>query len=768
MKTRLLAIAALVAVVLLSPIGNVEACGPFFEDDVFVSTKSPDDPASFAKGQLGILQAGFDSNDYAVAYRYLNGGRLSDAERKAYAPPTQAPPAVADYRNLSPQQIAAAQEAEKQAQQNAQPFGKWLNARARFIPYGTPGEQKPSFPTDYDGTLSLDEGYLNCPGPAFENASLTLMSRASTWGHQSPLLYDWIHAQDAVFANCTGKIAVMPALAAADSPALLKADRAYQIASATFYAKLFDEAARQFAAIAADNTSPWAAWGAYLAARATVRKAFAMGKATDPYSGDLASYDADTMQRAQQMLEAILQQPNPKPSRSIVQDELNFIRIRTEPEQRAKEIGIALAGPAPDANFANDIKDLNWLLLKQVKTSNPPPLLSWIAAWRGGTTAASAYATWRQDHALPWLVVAIAKTDASDAFAPELINEAAKIAPGTPAHDTVFFHRVRLLTALKRTDEARDLLDAALPELQRQKPSSNLNALLAERMAVARNFSEFLVYAPRPTLRTGSQGAEDLQGQCNAKAHAVNEQADCPELKQPQFDDDAVTVLNQQTPINLLIEAANSTSLPANLRQFIAVSTWTRTILLQDSASAAKLTTSLPKEIRDTAGSSIGFPADLAILRNPGIRPYLESGIPRVASFSYFDQLRDNWWCKPWGDRPSFDQAAPKPLPIPDFLPADVLARANVEYQQLQQMPDSVSVIGQRVVDYAKDHPDDPRVPEALALTVRASHYACETWDPHRSADARSAYTPVSKAAFELLHRNYPKSPWALKTRYYY
>ena len=104
--------------------------------------------------------------------------------------------------------------------------------------------------------------------------------------------------------------------------------------------------------------------GPYLAARATVRKAFAMGKATNPYSGDLASYDADTMQRAQQMLESILQQPNPKPSRAIIQDELNFVRIRTEPEQRAEEIGIALAGPAPDPNFANDIRDLNWLLAK--------------------------------------------------------------------------------------------------------------------------------------------------------------------------------------------------------------------------------------------------------------------------------------------------------------------------------------------------------------------------------------------------------------------
>jgi hypothetical protein len=100
MRTRLLAVAALAAVVLLSPIGSVEACGPFFEDDIFVSTTSPDDTAAFAKGQLGILQAGYDSNEYAVAYRYLSGGKLSDAERVSYAPPIGPPQIAGDWRNL--------------------------------------------------------------------------------------------------------------------------------------------------------------------------------------------------------------------------------------------------------------------------------------------------------------------------------------------------------------------------------------------------------------------------------------------------------------------------------------------------------------------------------------------------------------------------------------------------------------------------------------------------------------------------------------------
>ena len=104
------------------------------------------------------------------------------------------------------------------------------------------------------------------------------------------------------------------------------------------------------------------------------------------------------------------------------------------------------------------------------------------------------------------------------------------------------------------------------------------------------------------------------------------------------------------------------------------------------------------------------------------------------------------------------------PVPNVGFLPVDALSRANSEYQQLQQLPDSVVVIGQRVMDYAKAHPDDSNIPEALALVVRAGHYACQSY----SGSDKSEYTPVSKAAFELLHRRYPKSPWALKTRYYY
>jgi hypothetical protein len=770
MNSRRIALAVFVAAVLLSPVFNVEACGPFFEPEVFVNRSSPDDLFAFDQGHLGILQDHFDSNDYAVAYRYLIGGKLSVAEGNTGTPPPPPQPGVVhDYRNMTPDQVRAAQEAQKQEELNRQPAGKWLLERARYLPPADLAANPVKFPTDYSGTIVFDQNYLNCPNPAFTNAAITLNKRAATWEHENSALLDWIRGQDAVFANCDGKSASIPAAAPAGSPPLLIADRAYQIASATFYAQQYPEAAQKFEAIAQDKESPWSKWGEYLAARATVREAFAMGKKTDPYSGDLATYDDATMHRAQKMLESLLAQPNPEPSKTIVQTELNFIRIRTEPEARAAEICAALAGPASDQNFDNDLNDLSWILVRHTNIEHPAPLLAWINAWRGNMSPSEALATWQQNHALPWLVMALVKADPSDASAPTLINEAAKIAPDSPAYDTVFFHRVRLLTATHHADEARALLDARLPALLHAKPNSMLNALLGERMAVARDFPEFLTYAPRTALSTGSEGAEDLRTQCNEQQHARNAPADCPALKSPsEFDEDAADVLNRNTPIAHLIEAASSTTLPANLRTEIALMAWTRAVMLQDEASAAKLAPLLPQSIRDTAGSSVGFPADLAILRNPAIRPYLEDGVPRVASFATFDSYRNNWWCKPWDKQYGYQPNPPPEPPAPSFVPPAQASLTAAEYSRLQQLPGPVALLGQRIIEYAKDHPDDPHLPEALALTVRASHYGCESYDPSPNSPAKAESAAASKAAFEILHRRFPNSPWTAKTPYYY
>jgi hypothetical protein len=806
-RRRTVAIAAFTLAALLSPTGRVDACGPFFESEVFIRNTIPDNLATFVKGQLGLIQPGFDSNEYAVAFRYLNGGTLDTAEQAALKP-------IAPNPEFETLEQWKAQEATEKAVQDTVPPNLWHNERATFITNsaqaGNQANDRLNRWVDAKGNIVFEGDYLNCPDPAYTNAVLTLHKRAATWGNTSPTFLDWLHAQDAVFSNCNGKDASMPTAAPSDAPPLLRADRAYQIAAANLYAKKYDEAAQQFTAIATDKDSPWHDWGTYLAARATVRKAFVTGKQTDPYSGDLANFDPATMKQAQQMLESLLAEPHPVPSREAITAELNFIRIRTEPAKRIAEISAALTGPAHDPHFAQNLTDLNWILLKgvhttpekdkanylQIDSATQPPLLNWIAAWRGTIPTATLLANWQQSHALPWLVVTIARANAkSDSAAiPALLTAAAAVPTTSPAYQTVFYHRVRLLLESGHLDQARALLGPAIAATKSNKPDSWHNALLAERLSAARDFNEFLTYAPRTALETGSQASDNLRGFCNTRAGIVldgnTKPAPCPELDHAlTFDTDAASILNEKTPLSRLIEAAQSPILPANLRQNIAIVAWARAIMLEDAKSAATLAPLLPKPLGITASTGVGLPATLTILRNEGIRPYLEPGIARVASYSESDNYHDNWWCQPtrnpgemngstppsgppsWLNQRYWMPEMPAPaLPSPSgILTSQDQQQAAAESARLKQLPDSADLLGQRVLDYAKTNPADPNLPEALHLTVRATRYGCAKTIPNpNNSPQSSSHSPTSKAAFQLLHKNFPNSPWTAKTPYYF
>ena len=275
---------------------------------------------------------------------------------------------------VTPEQFEAAHSAEEAAQ----PVNQWKTARGKYAQ--ADGEITPEHQAQQElggNNVYYYPDYLNCPDAAFKNAVLTINNRAATWGAQSPYLKDWITAQDAVFSNCGGKSTMMPPPAPQNSPALLRADRAYQSAAAAFYAGKYDDARFQFQNIAQDKSSPWQPWGEYLAARALVRHAFAEGTKNDPWSGNLATFNPQTMRNAQQMLEALRKQhegPGALPSQTIV-DELNFVRMRTEPDKRIAEVATALTGPAPDPNFQQDLEDLNYAFYKKLQITDLPPLL---------------------------------------------------------------------------------------------------------------------------------------------------------------------------------------------------------------------------------------------------------------------------------------------------------------------------------------------------------------------------------------------------------
>jgi len=59
---------------------------------------------------------------------------------------------------------------------------------------------------------------------------------------------------------------------------------------------------------------------------------------------------------------------------------------------------------------------------------------------------------------------------------------------------------------------------------------------------------------------------------------------------------------------------------------------------------------------------------------------------------------------------------------------------------------------------WLRDHPEDPRLPEALHLAVRSTRWG--QGDEQNSS--------VSRAAFLFLHKHYPNSEWTKKTTYWF
>jgi hypothetical protein len=169
-----------------------------------------------------------------------------------------------------------------------------------------------------------------------------------------------------------------------------------------------------------------------------------------------------------------------------------------------------------------------------------------------------------------------------------------------------------------------------------------------------------------------------------------------------------------------------------------------------------------------TSISSRRFSAACLMLKYPGLVPYVRIGLERESPLDEINDLRDNWWYA--GDlsvEASAEDAFYSPpsghkevanVSPPSFLGTAQLRAAQEETKFLRALPAAATYLGKITTEFAKMHPEDPRIPEALHLTVKASRYGCRD-------DRSSLY---SKKAFTLLHKNYPQSDWTKKTPYWY
>ena len=733
------------------PTRPVEACGPFFSDAIFVFTKHPDFPLDkFAAGRFGVISDTWARSYLVVAYRSLAGNPLSDSEAKA-------------MKSLWDDRLNNAGYVSDQDWLN-----KWNEAR-KAAGATTPAQirvyRNREKPREY-------EGFLNCQEDAFVNAENLLNERIKLFGAKSPQVQSWLAAQDMVFANC-GEGRQIPKDAAAeapDLPPLLRADRAYQIAAAQFYSTNFDEAQKQFEAIARDKDSPYRIIAPYMAARSVLRKGSFAEKAADgqPFLED-----------AENRLSAILKDDSLKRSHHAAGRLFNLARLRAHPEAKLHELAQIIMKKDSTQDFKQIVWDYTVLLDKYlavedetVKLTLPPGLSSddltdWIITFEGALDASDAHAIerWQKTRSLPWLVAAMANANGKHPKLNDLLAAAANIEKSSPGYLTLAFHSVRLLKEANRPVEARALLDKILSGDRQHFTASALNLFLSQRTMLAQNLDEFLQHAPRvPAAFSANDDGRELPDEPDSEKPA--------EAPKSLFDLDAADVFNKAMPVAIMKDAAKPKTLAPNLRRDVAQAAFVRAAMLDDRETAIQAAVAFQEEIpqvkdflapylKATTPEARKFAAAFLTLKYPGLRPFVSAGNGRGTAVEEIDSYRDNYWCAeppaPLGGSMAQDQSKARAVNAPEFLKALQTSAAR-QYATLQALGPGPNYLCRIAIEWAQKNPTDPRAPEALHLAVRSTRYGCTDNDTGR----------WSKAAFDLLHSRYPNTTWSRNTKYWF
>jgi len=717
----------------------VLACGPFVTDLDLVRTIEPASRAAYARGDLGVVRPRFARRYLVQAYRVLAG-----------RPPLAN--AVPPSAGINP---------DPPAPEQTLATTQWIRQRDEVL-----GAAKP--PTWYvDQWKRVGDSYqgiLNCPDDAFTTAVRTLKARQDRYGAASAQVRDWTRAQAAVFANCSDDPLTFPEPAPAGADPLVLADRAYQTAAAYFYAMQYAEAGRRFLAIAADRTSPWQPYGRYLAARSTIRQAMV--------PKDVANR-TELLANAQAELRAIVADAGAASLHSSARGLLDFIEARQRPIERLHAVSRRLTTAQTVAD--QEIVDYRWLMDSIVgdtvdyayptgpganDTIQGDDLTDWVLAIQGGGQAAAdrAIRRWQDTHAAPWLVAVLWRAAADHPIVPAALEAAAAVERTSPAYPTVSFLRVRTLARLGRRDEARALLASLPTSAAGAFDAEAVNLLNGERVMLARTFDEFLASAPR-TIVVSIDGKT---------------------FDQPSFDEDAAAAFSDRLPLDRLVEASLSDALPRRLRLRVAIAALTRAVVLRRDDVGVKVAAVVRDLAPPTAADIAAYVAApdaeerhraglLLLLRTPGMHLAVQAGDTDV---SYdvvepertFDHLfRVNWWC---ARDPKYSRAseltgllyADGRTADPSFVTATERGIAERENGELLGLGAGATYLAEEAIAWARARPKDARAAEALAHVVEGWRWRCGYNDR----------SDLPRQAFTTLHRLFPQSEWAKRTKYWY
>jgi hypothetical protein len=718
--------------------GMAQGCvGTAYEPVHFFKFK-PDFPLShFIDGRLGIIQPTYARIYLYCAYRWLSGAPLNPAEQAAVTERLQERLKADVYE---PTEVDKALQA-------------WEEMRLRVsgalaIDHIHYDGQKRHFRVDLG--MEFANYFLNINRDAFATARATLDDLIRRFGANGREVAEWLKAQDQVFSNqmIIGRESI-PAAAENYLPQIIKVHRDYQIACAYFYSGQYAKAEELFMKIAADKTSPWQAIAPYLRARALIRHA-----TVDSPEG---TTDEASLLAAEKLLKEIIAAPAAGNLHAACRGLLGYLYGQLRPQARMIELGRSLCRPGSGGDFHQYLEDylqffnryeelffrgqsISRIHLETVRQADD--LSDWIWVMKSEDQAAAAYALakWQMQPSLPWLVAALVK---ANIVQEDVMTAAAKIDAASPAYLTVAYHLARLRTG----NEGRAILDAALKHPDCAILTSARNRLRLRRAELATSLEDFYKYCDGPYA-----GEIDLN-------EGFSEMPVTGE-----WSGDIFTGKPKSSPSTIFPGAGSLVSYPAIAERVELILhppsegwkapwnvqvAWLTAVLLERYDLADRLVPIL-----------IGHDAQVGRT----LTAYLNAREPVAKRFYAVLAMLRFPWSGQYGNQKSYlypflidyvltPETATANFFVEPKMAARETAGRRIYEAELKEIKSryssSPAFFFKSVQARLEQDAADPNLPEAL----------------HRIVKNGGEY---SKKAFQLLHKHFPRSAWAKKTKYWY
>jgi tetratricopeptide (TPR) repeat protein len=616
-------------------------------------------------------------------------------------------------------------------------------------------------------TRMAESNFGACPIPSNNLALVTIKAINKRKDATPARVKAWVDAQELVSIACKAaengryrdaaiqlEVAAPPPLDN-NEPAYWRQLRGYQRAATQFHAEHYAEASAQFSQIGASADHPMRDLGRYLALRSEVRLAVKQGQKADETQRQLA-YSA-----LEQRGRAILADASLAPLHEATRATLRSVRVQLTPLGAISDLGKYLADAAADPfiddrlgdwayamRLADERPDFRVARIKAIRSQYE--FIDWIENLRNcaypvgedktcRVPARHALDRWQRTKSRPWLAASMMM---SETLNPALEKAATAVEPGAPEYLTVRYHLARLYRLAGRTDEARAVSDAALA-LDMSDGSRNL--LREERFAVATSVSDATAYMLRVDVDSSRASDKPVQG----------------------FNDDVLNWLINGLSAADMVVLARQPVLDAAIRARIASGAWMRADLLgkHDIAKQAldvlePLAPLLQSEIANYRRAQ--SPADrrhlmlLTALRF-GLSPKMTESSAPIEAIDKNNVVASNW-CSFKPDTVNSDGAKPFPWRLPPMPAPSDRDVVKSELDKLLAFKTATGFIGDHVLARAKSNASDPDLPWLLHVVVASTRGGC------LDENAKQ----LSREAFSVLHKRFPRDEWTKKTPYFY